>query len=429
MLSIIKAGGRLWQQTRHHIIYWLRRSEKYTKVDMVYLTSGNFWLIIGRVISIGGGFFLTLALGNLLDPVNFGTYKYILSIASIVGAISLTGLTVSALKEVSQGNQNLIPGLFQVGILWSLPGSFIALLIATYYFLNNNTVIGLSLLIIALVNPLLNNLGLSKSILIGKKDFKTGALSNIPKTIFTIGPLLITLNFTSNIVIVLAVYFLSNLITSWVLYFFVLYKYQISRDDTGLKQASIYGKHMTAISSLQTILNQVDQLLLWHFTGPVQLAVYTFAQAPVRELRNFSDNFFPLIFPKFAIKKIETLKQIMPTRMWQMFGLSGFMAISYFFLAPFFFNLFLPQYTDSIFLSQIMALSLLAQSKGLIDIAIVTHAKTKLRYYAVLFSQFFKLIIMLILIPTYGIMGAAIASVATEFFSAFIFILIFRKIK
>ena len=274
----------------------LKKSEKYTKTDMVYLAKGGFWLTLGQGVSVLSAFLLSIAFANLLPKETYGTYKYILSVASIIGAISLTGLTISALKEVSQGNQNLIPGLFQVGVLWSLPGSFIALLIAAYYFLNGNTVIGLSLLIIALVNPLLNTLSLSKSIFIGKKDFKTGALSNIPKTIFTIGPLLITLYFTSNVVIILAVYFLSNVITSWALYLFVLYKYQISRDDTGLKQASTYGKHMTVISSLQTILNQVDQLLLWHFTGPAQLAVYTFAQAPVRELKNFSDNFFPLIF-------------------------------------------------------------------------------------------------------------------------------------
>jgi O-antigen/teichoic acid export membrane protein len=185
---------------------------------------------------------------------------------------------------------------------------------------------------------------------------------------------------------------------------------------------------MTVISSFQVIVGQVDQLLLWHFAGPAQLATYTFALAPVRELRNFSENFFPLIFPKFATKKINELRHIMPIRILQMFGLSGIMALLYIIIAPFFFSILLPQYMTAVLPSQILALALLTQPKGLIDIAIVTHAKTKLRYYAILSSQILKLIALIILIPIYGIMGAIIASVVSEFISALIFYFIFKKV-
>src|SRR5690606_14131318 len=75
-----------WNKIRLFLIHWLRQSEKYTKVDMVYLASGNFWLTTNRVVGIGTGFMLTLAFANLLPPEIFGQYKYILALAGIIGA-------------------------------------------------------------------------------------------------------------------------------------------------------------------------------------------------------------------------------------------------------------------------------------------------------------------------------------------------------
>ena len=34
----------------------LRKSEKYTKTDMVYLTKGGFWLTLGQIISSTSAF-------------------------------------------------------------------------------------------------------------------------------------------------------------------------------------------------------------------------------------------------------------------------------------------------------------------------------------------------------------------------------------
>ena len=40
---------------KKRLVHILRWSERYTKTDMVYFASGNFWLITSRVIGVGSG--------------------------------------------------------------------------------------------------------------------------------------------------------------------------------------------------------------------------------------------------------------------------------------------------------------------------------------------------------------------------------------
>ncbi|MBA3551089.1 polysaccharide biosynthesis C-terminal domain-containing protein, partial [Patescibacteria group bacterium] len=222
--------------------------------------------------------------------------------------------------------------------------------------------------------------------------------------------------------------FISNFILGLIIYVISLRKYHVQSTSDNVNESLLYSKHLSAIGIFSQLSSQVDPLLLWHTASPVQLAIYSFAQAPIRELRNLTENFLSLIFPKFSTKTIDEVKKTLPLRIFQMTVVSCIMAGAYIISAPFIFRTFLPQYIDSVFWSQLIAITLIFQSKGLIETLIIAHGKIKLRYIAIITNHSIRIILFLILIPLYGIQGAIIGTLISEFVSAIIFAVIYKKL-
>jgi O-antigen/teichoic acid export membrane protein len=408
---------------------FLRWSEKYIKADMVYIASGNFWLSSGRIISILSGMVLTVAFANLLSPETFGTYKYILSVASFVGAFSLGGLGAAVTRAVAQGKAHVVPRVARIAFLWSLPASFIAFCGSLYYFINGNVILGAGFLLIALTNPFFNVFVFSKSIPLGKKDFKGMTLVSIPMTVIPVAILAVTLFLTKEVTIILLVYFLSNFVSGLFSYEWFLRKYHISKgNDEGVAEVVTYGKHLSVMGVALQATGNIDQLLLWHFAGPVPVAIYSFALAPIREIRNFSENIFPLIFPKYVNKTIAEMKETVPLRIVQLFIVSLVIGIIYILVAPWLYTIILPRYVSAIFASQLLAAALIFQPKGIVDTMLHAQGNAPARYVYTLTSSGIKLVLSFILIPLYGLMGAVIGVVLTDAFSAFVLWRIYKKL-
>ena len=417
---------------KKRLVHILRWSERYTKTDMVYFASGNFWLITSRVIGVGSGVLLTIAFANLISPTAFGTYKYILSIAGIIGAFSLTGLNHAVMRAVAQGNTSVIHVAFRINMMWSVPASLLALMGGIYYFVQGNVILATGLALIALTNPFLNSFIFSKSLLIGLQKFKVNALYNVPRSLIPVSSLIIVLFLSENIILIILTYFLSNLIAGIITYKLAVNKYA-KKSDQSVENIALtnevvtYGKHLSVVGIITQIAGYIDQFLLWHFVGPIQLAIYIFALAPVREIKNFSENFFPLIFPKFAVKTRESIKEVMPLRLKQVFIFSAIMAGLYILAAPLIFRVFFPQYLSSVLGSQLLALAIILQPKGLIDVFITAHGRVKERYVYTITTSVSRIILLAILIPLYGFMGAIFATITAEIISAMVLLILYRR--
>ncbi|OGG45164.1 hypothetical protein A2673_03675 [Candidatus Kaiserbacteria bacterium RIFCSPHIGHO2_01_FULL_50_13] len=408
----------MFEPIRQKVYRLLRWSEKYTKADMVYLVHGNFWLITGRAIAVGSGVLLTVAFANLLSPTDFGTYKYILAIAGFVGAFSLGGLNGAVTRAIAQGHWHVVRGVFRTGFMWCIPASVCAAAGSIYYFYMGNTTLGTGLLLIAVTNPFLHNFVFYKSVLLGAKDFRGLTFYGLPRGIIPIVAIVIALLLTENVLVIIATYFLSNLIVGWIVYELVLKKFNI-RDGQDHKDETIsYGKHLSVMGITSQMVGNIDQLLLWHLAGPVQLAIYSFALAPIREIRNFSENIFPLIFPKYATKTVEEMKQTVPLRIKQLLIVSIIIAAAYIFLAPLMYKFIFPQYIDAIFASQLLAAALILQPRNIVETMLFAQGNVKLRYVTVFVTQGAKVILWVILIPLYGFMGAVIGTVVTDIVSS-----------
>ena len=87
---------------RNYLYQTLRKGESLFKTDMIYLAKGGGWLVFGQAIATFLGFFVSIAFANLISKESFGIYKFVLSMAGIVGAFSLTGLGVAVTQSVAQ---------------------------------------------------------------------------------------------------------------------------------------------------------------------------------------------------------------------------------------------------------------------------------------------------------------------------------------
>lgn len=421
----------IFRQTKQRLYSLLRWSEKYIKADMIYIVKGQFWLVLGNTIGVVGGVLLTVVFANFLEPETFGTYKYVLALAGFISAFTLGGMGGAVMRAVALGKRNVVLPVSRISAFWSLPAAFLAFTCAGYYFWNGNIILGAGLLLAALTIPLSSVFGLYKSIMIGNKDFKNLSLSSFRALIPVAGLITATL-ISGNILIIIATYFLLNILVSGSMYLWSIRKYRIVSEGANsedIKDTARYGKHLSVMGAVSQASDSLDHLLLWHFAGPVQLATYVFALAPIRELRNFSQNIYPLVFPKFVVKTIAQMKETVPLRIKQFTLISVVTGLIYILFAPLLYTYVFPQYTNAVLLSQFLAVGLMLQGRVIIDAMLYTQSGARLRYITIGVTQGTKVLLWLILIPFYGMYGAVIGVLVAEVISALVAWWAYRKLS
>ena len=352
----------------------LRKSGAYFKTDMLYIGNGGFWLSLGQVFSSASVFVLAIAFANLMPVEVFGTYKYILSIASVLAITTLGGIDTAFLRSISRGESPSVSQLIKTKVKWGYIGSILALLGALYYYLNDNTLLATSLAIVALFNSRVNAFTFFSSILNGKKDFKRlssyNATINIAATIILIGALFLT----NNLFIILIAYFGTWTLLRKIFLKKTLLLYPLNKED-GARETISYGKHLTLIKGIATIVGSASSILLFHFLGAKSLALFVFAVAPAEQLRVFLRIAEQLFLPKISKDTWQIsfplfIKKIAP------FLLAIFMiSLLYIVAAPYIFKVFFPQYTDAIAYSQVYSLTLTLTGVGIILTSILKGKK------------------------------------------------------
>ena len=409
------------------VLLW---SQRYTKTDMLYLAKGGFWLTSGNIVSIILAFFLAIVSANYLPKELFGTYKYVISMASIFLVFSLrSGMETSLTRSVARGyNGSLIPAI-KASVKWGTTSGLISIAVAFYYFLHQNTVLGYAFLIIAGFLPLKDNLSLYLSWLTGKKNFARFSAYNIANQIISSATLILAIIFTQNLFLILLAYFAPRVAVHTIL--LIKTNREIPKDAKQDPETISYGIHLSVIRILSELAGQLDNILVWNSLGAAPLALYSFATAPTNQMRSLlKGGIFPLSFPKLAQRTVDELKKTLPRKLFIMLGFIAAIVTAYIFAAPYLFKIFFPRYMDSVFFSQIFALTLLFLPRGILTDAIVIHASTKKVYFFTLSSAVIKIVCLVILVHLFGILGAVFAYIVTELYLVVLsVILLFREKK
>lgn len=385
----------------------LRWLGNYFETDAVYVAKSSFWLTLGQVFSSILAFGLSIFFANYVSKDIYGQYKFVLSITGILGALSLTGMGTIIIQAVAKGNEGILRDAVRTTLYWGTIIFAIGFGGAGYYFINGNTTLGFSFLIASIALPLSNAFGLYGSFFSGKKNFKMNTIYWVTsQTIVTIG-LVTTALITENVTYLVAVYFLITTTFAVWAYSHVISKYKPNeiKDDSMMT----YGKHISLMNFFGTIAHQLDKILVFHYLGAANLAIYAFSQAIPEQIKGSFKNLFAIALPKYAVLEDKELRKSIVKKTLQLTGVTLIVVISYIIFAPLIFKLFFPKYTEAVIYSQIYMLGLIAiPGISLFGTYFQIKKATKIMYKLTAITNITTIILTFVLIYNFGLKGAVI---------------------
>jgi len=406
----------------------LRKGEKYTKTDNIYLAKGSFWLGLSQFVFFFTSFISSICFANFLPKEVYGAYKCVLSYLAILSIPMMGSLNTSLTQAIARGFDGSYLKILKLKIKLGLIGSTAALCFSGYYFFQQNTSLALAFAAVALFLPIFNNLNIYTDFLQGRRLFKYSSLYNIVKQIILLLSIIITLILTNNLLVVLFIHFFFRALLNLIFFKHSLKKFPPnSKEDS---QTIPYGLQLSLLGIVQKISLHIDQILLWHFLGAVEIAVYNFAILPVVILKSLvGGNISTLAFPKLSRRDTQTIKKTLPAKIRRYFLIIVPLLVLYILIVPFFFKIFYPAYLEAIPYSRLFALSLLFLPFSIMGDTLIAKMKKKEITIIRFFSPSIKIILLLTLTPLYGILGVIIALLTSSLLHVLVLSFLFKKMK
>ncbi|MEK7567346.1 MAG: oligosaccharide flippase family protein [Patescibacteria group bacterium] len=404
----------------------LRFSERFLKIDMVYVAKGSFWITFGQVASNVLSLLLVIAFANLLPKETYGLYRYILSLAAILNVFSLTGMNGAVARAVAAGQEGALQTSVRYQLRWNILMLSAFWALSGYYFMQDDSLFAMSFLILGIFVPATLAFNTYGAYLEGKKEFKLASISSIVSTfVYGLG-MLATLLLTKEIIWLIITYAATTFATTLFFYLFTLYTFKPPKTPT--EETLKYGRELTFIGFIGPVASQIDKIILAHFYGVAQLALYSLAIAIPDRATYLIKNWVGLGFPKFATKTPREINETFYLRTFQGIAVGLVCFISYILVAPYLFKYLLPQYIDAVTYSQILAVSFVfAIPNRYVSLLLVSQKLSRVIFTNSLIQNILKIILYLVLGIQGGIMGLVSAFVIMSFIGMLINIAMWRK--
>lgn len=413
---------------KNKILTFLRWSATYTKTDMLYLVRSGSWLGLGQIVATGSAFLTSIAFANLLPPETYGAYKYVLSITSIILITTLSGMDSAVTRSVAKGLDGTFIQGAKTKTKWGLLGTIASMFVAVYYYTQGNAELALAFCIVGIFAPFAESLDIYNALLLGKKLFDTQTKYSVIRKLLSLVVLVGTLFLTDSLLIIIIVYFVV-LAASGSFFFWKTIKGSVANKENDV-EAIPYGKHLSFISIIGLLAAEFDKILIFHYLGSVNLAIYALAIAPNDQIKGVLKNINTLALPQFSNR---TPTEIGKT-IWRKVGIltlvTSLIVLIYILLAPWFFSMFFPKYLASVIYSQVLSVSLIpVVAAGFLYTVLQSQKDTGAIYKYNIYSNVFNIIILVPLIYYFGIWGAVISRVATRLVTFGISTFLVRKIS
>lgn len=418
--------------------YLTKYFERFLKTDIYSLAEGSIWLTIGKVAGLVVAIATSVVYGQFIDKDVYGNYRFILSIFGMLGIFALPGMATSIVRSVARGFDGTFRSASRLIFISSCATTLIGTSIAIYFILLGKTGIGIGIFAIALLTPMAEGLGNWRAFFEGKQQFREKTLwvvlTNVLHGIAMIGTTIAIFYWhipAGNAIAILAtVHIIASAIPN------VILSLKVVRGippDAPVEDGSLrYGLHSSLAGIPSTIAYSIDSLLLYTFLGPASVAVYSFAIAPIEQLKAFINSIADVAFPQLSSKMttLESRERLQKTLMQKIMRASLITLLivcAYFIAAPFLFDMLFPQYHDAVFLSQIFSLSLILVPMSILDKTLKAEGNIAKIYIYNAASPIILISTLLILIPFYGLWGAIVGRLIGKI-TNFLFLYILFKI-
>jgi O-antigen/teichoic acid export membrane protein len=392
-------------------------TEKKFRVDARYFINGGFWLSLGQVTTIVFGLLTTVLLTRYLPETSYGIYKYLIALVAIFSAFSLSGVGQSILQTAAKGYGNFyrenISLIFKFNLLISLS----ALSGSVYYWYNDNTLLSIGCLLIALIQPITQTFQSIPAYLNGKGNFKLSTKIHLARMSFISATTLITLFLTQSVLWLFLAYISSHLVVNLVTYY--LFIKPASKTPTHITQKYLnYAKHTSLRNLIEGIASKADAIIIFTSLGAVELALYSVATVIPEQIKSSLKNVATLLMPKYAkIDDPDILIKTLPKRSFQLLVILVLITIAYILIAPLVIPFLFPKYPEAVLYTQIAAISFPT------FIALLPHSilKAKLAnselYKINTINSILQIILVFLGATFYGLMGVVVATIIRRVFN------------
>ena len=398
------------ESLRNKVYRLIRKSERFFKADMIYIAKSGFWQGLGQVVNNALSLVLLLVFANYLPKETYGLYKYILSLAGILTIFTLTGMNQAVSQAVATGNEGSLRASTNYQLKWNVLYFLAFCALSGYYFYNGNIPIATALLIMGIFAPLTQAFNTYGAYLEGKREFQLNNFFSIISTaIYSAGMILVIL-LSGEIVWLVVAYVLTTFSATLAFYIATLRKFKppITPSEDVFK----YGRSLTYIGLVGPIIGQLDSIILSHFWGPAQLAVYAISMSIPSRAIPLIKSWVNIAFPKIAAKEPRNMNDLFYQRIFQGMFVGGIITLGYVLAAPFLFKLLLPQYMDSVFYSQLLAISFIfVMPIRYVGVLLAAQKLPRLMFISNSIQDVIRIILYIVLGIWGGIFGLILAQI------------------
>lgn len=387
------------------------------------------WAIVNQIVLSIGAFGTIVILSRFLNRDIFGEIRYIAAVLAILSFFSLPGANSIVIQSASTIGKKRVMQLIRNQFQWGLIATAGALLFALFYFLRGNMGLGYGFLVGGFFAPIANLYQMPGHILAGLRRFKhktfvdTAILSAI-----ILGAILGTL-LTRNIPGTLLFYFGIQSVATLIFLLHALKK--VPESDTAETSEVLditHSRQLTIFQAPFTFLPALEKVFIYLLLGPGSLAIFTIAVLPIEHMRSAFRSLLQFsALPHFEdeTKITLSLKKWLVTA--SALTVGGIIVLVIFtkIILPIFF----PQYIEAIRFSFILILAILPVPLQILTLALIASRKIKdlFLYYGSL--TMVNIVTFLAFIPLFGLMGAVVAKILTEFLTAALLGIFYKNSK
>lgn len=384
------------------------------------------WAITNQIILSIGAFGTIVVLSRFLSRDIFGEIRYIAAALAILSLFSLPGASSIVIQKASAMGKKRVIQIIRDQLQWGLIATAGALLFAMFYFLKGNMGLGYGFLVGGFFAPIANLYQMPGYLLAGLKRFrsKTFVDSAILSAII-FGAVLGTL-LTRNVPGTLLFYFGVQSIATLI---FLLYAYKEVPKNTTDEISALditHSRQLTIFQAPFTLLPALEKVFIYLLLGPSSLAIFTIAVLPIEHMRSAFRNLLQFsVLPNFEDEtktKLLLKKWLVTASILTVGGIAVLIIFTKIVLPVFF-----PQYIEAMQLSFILILAIIPVPLQILILALIASRKIKDLFLYSGSLTIVNIVAFLAFIPLFGLMGAVIAKIVTEFITAALLALFYKN--
>lgn len=397
---------------------------KKLKLDIKFYIKNHIFLSMSTVLNIISGFILSILFARHVSQTTFGQYSFVFFLITTLEFTGLIGLKSTLPFVISQGRDRFYITCLKLSFLGSIVGVLALLAIALYYFLPGKPPLSPTLVLAAFFFPFLNALALYGSFFTGKKMF---ARSSIYAAIQAIVP---------NLFIAAAILYLPQ--TFWLVFAGVAVRSLLniiftfrSLSFANKKKESPddvkYAIKLSFVWLIPLVSQHLDKILVAKLLGFEGVAIYSFAILIPQQIANLLKNILPLAISKIGDLPIDQVRLVLPKKSFQLMLLIAPIVFLYIIVSPLLFATFYPSYLESVKPSQIYALGIVFFPTNVLTQSFHHLKRLKNSFSFSVISNFFRLALLILFIPKFGILGAAISFAIFNFLEFLLALVLVRR--